>query len=56
MELSKLRNLSLNSNKITAIGNVGHLHSLETLVLRGNLITRITGLEGLKKLRWFDVS
>ena len=56
MELPRLRNLSLNSNKITVIENVEHLVSLETFVLRGNQITRITGLEGLTKLRWLDVS
>lgn len=56
MELPKLRNLSLNSNQITAIEHISHLHSLDTLILRNNNITQISGLEGLKKLRWLDIS
>lgn len=53
--MSKLRVLSIQSNRLTKLENLEALESLEELYLSHNGLERIEGLENNKKLSTLDV-
>ena len=54
IELKSLKSLSLAFNNIISLGKIGNLKTLERLILCGNKLEKISGIDQLTNLRYLD--